>query len=152
MFNGKDFLDFMLRPYAEKDEFLNDWIDHSIGSVRWNIFEKQEDFVYMLGELKKGSLPKFKEDAYWKIEKAVIDEIYDIIDYMVYRIILEIHLGNVDLSDNIIESLKNFMDEEEFEDFELECRNRIFKDYAKNLGEYRTKELTNQWWGEGWDK
>lgn len=149
-------LDNMLEPYAEENELLNDWVDRLLGRVRWRMAAQQGNWVYMAGELGKAALPKFKPNARRVMRDTICEEMEWFIEYLIDRLVAEYRLDNIELDDDLIEDMRyemgGYEDEEDstYNEWEAEARNRIFKDYAENLGETRTLELAKDWWGEDW--
>ena len=149
---GKEFLDMMLQPYAEEDELLNTWIERLLVNVRWKLFEGQEKWLYMSGELGEGAIPKFKNNAREYMKDIIYGEFGWLVDYLIERLIAEYRLSNIELDDGTIADLKWDMSAEEYEEWELECKRRIFEDYKEILGEEKTIEHFNKLWGENWNK
>lgn len=145
-----NYIDMYLEPYAEDDALLNDWIDHTLARVKWKLFERQEDWLYMYGELGDSRLPKFKSNAREYMVETIHQELGWLVCYMVDRLVTQYRLGNIDLDDSTINDLYWDLDEEGYTAWELEARRRIFEDYAKGLGEEKTEELAESWWGEDW--
>ena len=147
-----NYIDMYLKPYAEDDTLLNDWIDRTLSRVKWKLFERQNDWLYMAGELGKGRLPKFKSNAKEYFAETIYRELDWLVSYMVDRLVTQYRLGNIDLNDSTIDDL--YWDLEGLEGgytaWELEARRRIFDEYVKALGEERAEELAESWWGEDW--
>lgn len=108
----------------------------------------------MAGELGEGSIPKFKKNAVSAIQDAVYNEFGWLANYMTDRLIAEFRLANIDLNEELIEEMKynmgGYEDENDttYDEWEAEARERIFKEYEKNLGREKTLELAKKWWGE----
>ena len=46
--------------YFEDDTLANEWFDRVMNRLAWKMFERQEDWVYMVGELGPGRNPMIK--------------------------------------------------------------------------------------------
>lgn len=156
MTDGAWMLQHSLEPYADEDERLNDWVDNILAHVRWHMFQNQEEWLYMAGELGEGAVPKFKPNAREVMHNAIYREFGWVVAYMMDRLITEYRLGNVDLDDDLIADLRyemgGYEDEEDttYDEWEAEARKRIFKDYEEHLGTNETLRLAKSWWGEDW--
>ena len=145
-----NWVDMYLEPYAEEDETLNHWIDRLMRNVRWRLFENQEDWLYMAGELGEGMPPKFKDNARKAMYDACVDEFGWLISYMIDRLITEYRISNIDLDEDTIWNITEDLPEGGYEEWETECRKRIFNEYEQYLGHDRAIEHFKGIWTEGW--
>lgn len=145
-------LDIMLEPYAEDDALLNSWVEAQLSQIKVNLFRKQTDWLYLNGELGEGCVPKFRLCGRDYIREACYRNLGWLVDYMVNRLVAEYRLSNIDLDEETILDLQWEMGKEEYEEWELECKRRIFKEYCKMMGEDEAKAYFEKLWGEGWDK
>lgn len=49
-----------IRKYFEDDTLANDWFEKVMHRLAWNMFDSQENWIYMSGELGKGRNPMIK--------------------------------------------------------------------------------------------
>lgn len=49
-----------IRKYFEDDTLANDWFEKVMHRLAWIMFDTQEDWIYMSGELGKGRNPMIK--------------------------------------------------------------------------------------------
>lgn len=49
-----------IRKYFEDDTLANDWFEKVMHRLAWKMFDSQEDWIYMSGELGKGRNPMIK--------------------------------------------------------------------------------------------
>ena len=51
-----------IRKYFEDDTLANDWFEKVMHRLAWKMFDSQEDWIYMSGELGKGRNPMIKSE------------------------------------------------------------------------------------------
>jgi len=51
-----------IRKYFEDDTLANDWFERVMHRLAWKMFDSQEDWIYMSGELGKGRNPMIKSE------------------------------------------------------------------------------------------
>ena len=49
-----------IRKYFEDDTLANDWFEKVMHRLAWKMFDSQEDWIYMSGELGKGRNPMIR--------------------------------------------------------------------------------------------
>lgn len=141
-------LDVYLMPYADDDETLNDWVDDLIRRVMWQLFENQEDWLYMAGE--KGTLPVLKDNALDYIRTTIQSESHWLVGYIVRYLIAKYRLSNIELSQEAIDFISEDFEDIDggYETWEEEARRRIYREYKEVLGEEKVKDLVKSWWGD----
>lgn len=145
-----NWVDMYTQPYAGENELLNDWVEQCLAHAKWELFENQEDWVLMAGETGVGMPPKFKENARIAIRQACMNQFHYLADYMVDRIVTEYRLSNIDLDEDTIWQLQEDLPEDGYEEWEEECRKRIFAEYKQYLGYDKAIEYFKNIWTEGW--
>lgn len=142
-----------LEPYAEEDFSLNEWIDTGMKQISWKLFENQEDWVYMSGELGEGRFPQVK--GYEPLAEAFTNAFDEYVgwlrSYMFERYLIDLRLGNVDLGEELEDYLRDIWDDEYYEEWEAEARKYIFDDYAQTLGPDKAADLFGKAW-PGWER
>ena len=137
-----------MRPYADSECLLNDWVEERSHHFNWNLARNQEEWLYIAGELGKGCFPKMKEDKLQYIYQEIEDSCSWLFDYLLMQFLMKLRLSNVDLSEEAINFLKDSLGEEEYEKFEEEARKEIFAEYAEQLGKIKAKKIFRNVWGE----
>ena len=57
--------------YFEDDTLANDWFDKVMSRLVWKMFEHQEEWIYMAGELGKGRKPMIKSEYEFNLAFAM---------------------------------------------------------------------------------
>lgn len=61
--------------WCDPEETLEDWFNSVCGRINWNMFESQEQWIYMINELGEGRKPKIKSwDAFRDAFNAAYEE------------------------------------------------------------------------------
>ena len=60
--------------WCDPEDTLEEWFNRLCGHINWDMFESQEEWVYMIGELGKGRKPKIKS---WEAFRDAFNNAYD---------------------------------------------------------------------------
>ena len=142
-----NWVDMYTQPYAGDNELLNDWVEQCLAHAKWELFENQENWLHMANEIMP---PKFKENARTAIRQACMNQFCYLADYMVDRIVTEYRLSNIDLDEDTIWNMELDLPEGGYDEWEQQCRERIFKEYEEHLGHDKAVEYCKSIWTEGW--
>ncbi|HAU85742.1 MAG TPA: hypothetical protein DCW90_09630 [Lachnospiraceae bacterium] len=106
--------------WFEEDTLAKDWFNQICSRVSWDIFNKQEDIVYMAGELGKGRKPMLKDDAYEKLSYMVDNRLALMKDVIVCGFIKSLYDSDIDMSEDMAADMNDWYgyepgDEDAFE-------------------------------------
>lgn len=139
-----DWINWFEAPYAEDNDSLNDWIEQIIRRVSWQLFEKQNDIVYMANETDNG-IPKLKDEAVDIMRQIINSEFSWLRGYIISRILVVYAKSNIDLGDEGRWYIDDQFDPEDAANFWKEIDKYIWNDYVQYLGEEKTAELWEHW-------
>lgn len=87
--------------YFDDDDNPNEWMEHIAQYAAWELFQNQEKWLYMYGELGEKRWPMLKYDALHYIEDAVKHQLGWLISHIVFELVKNYVNSDIDLSDTV---------------------------------------------------
>lgn len=87
--------------YFDDDDNPNEWMEHIAQYAAWELFQNQEKWLYMYGELGEKRWPMLKYDALHYIEDAVEHQLGWLISHIVFELVKNYVNSDIDLSDTV---------------------------------------------------
>lgn len=90
-----------MEKFFDDDTLANDYVKNIVNHAAYRLFENQQDWLYMVGELGKGRWPMLKDNAVDYIEQKVEQEFHLLIAFITFELIKMYHGQDIDLSENV---------------------------------------------------
>lgn len=104
--------------WFDDEELAKDWYNRMCGNIAWKMFENQEKWVYMAGELGEGRKPMIKGSE--EFAEAMEQAMQDVFGFMregIYYNFLRIYAeDDIDFPRELADDYNNYWDFEEDDD------------------------------------
>lgn len=102
----------------DDDYLAKDWYNYLMHEVSYEVFNRQEEIVYMSGELGKGRLPKIKDEAPEVIRNIIASKMAFFTESMTANILKSLIESNIDCSTELATELNEWYGSKEGREFE----------------------------------
>lgn len=94
--------------YFDDETLAKDWFNELCNGAAWDIFQKQEEIVYMMGELGKGRKPMFKDKAYENIRRIIENRLAFMIDDITCGLIKQLYESDIDMPQDMADDMNEW--------------------------------------------
>lgn len=96
--------------YFDEETLAKDWFNELCRESAWDIFQHQEEIVYMYGELGERRNPMFKDNAYEKIRDIVENRLNFMVGHITCGLIKELYKSDIDMPQDMADDMNDWYD------------------------------------------
>ena len=101
--------------YFDDETLAKEWFNELCNGAAWDIFNKQEEIVYMMDELGEGRKPMFKDKAYENIRHIVENRLAFMIDDIACGLIKQLYESDIDMPQDMADDMNDWYGDDIFE-------------------------------------
>lgn len=101
--------------YFDDELLAKDWFNELCHEAAWDIFQHQEEIVYMAGELGKRRNPMLKDRAYEEIRHLVENRLAFMVDNITCGLIKELYDSDIDMPQDMADDMNDWYGDDIFE-------------------------------------
>lgn len=101
--------------YFDDELLAKDWFNELCYEAAWDIFQHQEEIVYMAGELGKRRNPMLKDKAYEEIRHLVENRLAFMVDNITCGLIKELYDSDIDMPQDMADDMNDWYGDDIFE-------------------------------------
>ena len=101
--------------YFDDELLAKDWFNELYHEAAWDIFQHQEDIVYMAGELGEHRNPMLKDKAYEEIRHLVENHLVFMVDNITCGLIKELYDSDIDMPQDMADDMNEWYGDDIFE-------------------------------------